>query len=102
MKDKKEAFQKFHSDNPLIYALFNKEVFRAIGNGKKKLSARTIIEFIRWNIFVETVDDRDYKINNNHIAYYARLFMKEHPEHEGLFELRSIAYEIEPVQGAFF
>ncbi len=99
--NKQFEFNKFHKDNPQIYALFQQEVFKAIRSGKKKLSARTIIEFIRWNIFLKTVNDEDYKINNNHIAYYARMFMNDHPEHEGIFELRTIA-NAEPVQGEFF
>ncbi len=101
MKNTQPEFNKFHRHNPHIYALFQKEVFRAIRSGKKKLSARSIIEFIRWYIFIETEDDTDYKINNNHIPYYARLFMQEHPEYGEMFELRN-ANEFEPVQSKMF
>ncbi len=96
-------FHEFHRTNPNIFASFQDQVFKAIKSGKKKLSARTIIEFIRWNLFIETEDDSAYKINNNYIPYYARMFMKDHPEHGGIFELRGdAALDFEPVQGKFF
>lgn len=98
-------FLKFHKTNPHIFALFQREVFKAINAGKNKLSARTIIEFIRWNFFIEIEDNSDiiYKINNNYIPYYARMFMKNHPEYEEIFELRGDAVlDFEPVQGEFF
>lgn len=95
-------FQRFHIENPNIYALFQKEVFRAIKAGRTRISARTVMEFIRWSIYVETTDEAGYKINNNHIPFYARMFMKDHPEHRSLFELRGAIVPPEPVQGNLF
>jgi hypothetical protein len=42
------------------------------------LSAWLIVNRIRWETTVET-SSGDFKISNNFIAYYARLFMDEHP-----------------------
>jgi hypothetical protein len=36
---------------------------------------------------VETKGD-DFKISNDFIAYYARLFMAYNPQHEGFFKTR--------------
>ncbi len=94
-------FQRFHIENPNIYALFQKEVFRAIKAGRTRISARTVMEFIRWGIYVETTDEAGYKINNNHIPFYARMFINDHPEHEKLFDLRGQVTKYEPKQGQF-
>jgi hypothetical protein len=38
---------------------------------------------------IETADE-DFKINNNHRAYYARLWMREHPQYDGFFRTRRV------------
>ena len=48
------------------------------------------IERIRWETAIQTSDPH-LKINNNHRAYYARLWMKRNPEHKGFFRTRVVA-----------
>ena len=80
----------FHRANRKVYELFEKEVFKAISKNKKKLSSKTIIEFIRWNIYIETEGDDTFKINNNYTAHYARHFENRNPAFKGLFEMRKL------------
>tara|TARA_R110002110_G_scaffold112168_6_gene278974 strand:+ start:1910 stop:2194 length:285 start_codon:yes stop_codon:yes gene_type:complete len=79
----------FHRENPHVYKLFSKYAFEAINRGREHYSARTIIELIRWHTDIET-NDKDFKINDHTVPYYARLFMHENPEHKGFFELRKL------------
>jgi hypothetical protein len=44
---------------------------------------------IRWETTVETLGG-DFKISNNFIAYYSRLFMDEHPEYRGFFRTKTL------------
>ena len=85
-----EAFDRFNTENPHVYILFCRFTLQAITAGRSRYSARMIVERIRWHTTVETTGD-DYRINGNHVPFYARLFEREHPEHRGLFERRRAA-----------
>lgn len=87
MKTNREKWETYHSKNPAIYELFKKFTFEAIRAGNSKLSAWLIINRIRWETDVVAIktDGCKFKISNNHIGYYSRLFMEEYPEHDGFF-----------------
>jgi len=83
------AFWEFHNGNPEIWTLFQKYTFQVIEAGLPSFGALHILSRIRWFVWIETKRFGDlYKINNNHAAFYARLFHREHPEHEGFFRTR--------------
>ena len=82
-------FNAFHAENPHIYELVKKFTFEVIATGRKHYGMTSIINRIRWYTMVETTGDR-FKINNNFYPYYARLFMREHPEHSGFFRTRAL------------
>jgi hypothetical protein len=84
MDDLKKRWWRWHKENPHVYELFKKFTLQAIGRGHRKLSAWLIVNRIRWETSVET-SGGDFKISNDYIAYYARLFMVEHPEYNGFF-----------------
>lgn len=84
------AFKKFHKDNPKVYQMFKEQVYRAIRNGREKFSANAIINWIRWEVALKVKTDEEYKINNNFSSRYARLFVKDHPEHEHMFNFRDL------------
>ena len=67
--------------------MFEHFTFQAINSGKKKLSAWLIINRIRWETTVVTSGE-DFKISNDYIAYYARLFMHKNPEYSGFFNIK--------------
>ena len=74
----------WHRQNPQVYVLFERFTFEAIRRGHKRLSAWLIVNRIRWETTVVTRGD-DFKISNDFIAFYSRLFMHNHPEYEGFF-----------------
>jgi hypothetical protein len=87
-KTKLEAeFEKFHSENPRVYELFRQFALEAICKRHVHYSADAIMHRVRWETSISTTDN-EFKINNNHVAFYARMFMDENPEHDGFFETR--------------
>lgn len=85
----KEKWWAWHKENPQIYELFERFTMDAIRKGHKRLSAWLIVNRIRWETMVETTGE-DFKISNDFIAYYARLFMALHPEHDGFFKTKQL------------
>jgi hypothetical protein len=87
--DLEHSFNIFHRENPKVYELFKKFTQEVIDAGYDHHSARDILQRVRWETSFVTTDEA-FKINNNHMAYYARLWMSEHPEHPGFFRTRSV------------
>jgi hypothetical protein len=85
----RQRWLDWHAANPQVYDLFKRFTFEAIDRGHRKLSAWLIVNRIRWETTVETMGG-DFKISNNFIAYYARLFMDEHPEYRGFFRTKPL------------
>lgn len=82
------AWRAFHRANPRVYELFEQYTFEA-ARRRAHYSAKAIFERIRWHTEIETTG-ADFKLNNNFHAYYARLFMKRHPRHDGFFRTRDV------------
>lgn len=80
-------FRRYHKENPAVYELFVRFTRQAISAGRKRFSATAIIQRIRWETAVTGNDG--FKINNNYSSYYARLFIREYPQHEGFFVTRA-------------
>jgi hypothetical protein len=95
MKALFDEFIRFHRDNPEIYDLYVKYAFQLRDAGRENYGSKAIIERIRWHVNVETQSKDEFKINNNHTAYYARMVMMDYPELEGYFRIRSARNDIE-------
>ncbi len=96
MRDPTEAFEVFHDANPHVYELFEWFTLQAIGAGRTRFGARMVWERMRWYTKVEARDRMSYKLNDHYPPFYARLFMRDHPQHAGLFETRTaIADDLE-------
>jgi len=91
-KSIREGFENFIKENPHVYLEFEKQVFKAIEKGRKKLSAKLIINWIRWNEVLRTSDD-NFRINDAYQSYFARHFIELNPEHSEIFNLRKLRNE---------
>ena len=90
-------FRAFHRDNPSVFRLFCKFTLEVISRGFMHYSAKGVLERVRWETSLETVDPgafepegRPLKINNNYSSRYARLFMQKYPQYEGFFRTREL------------
>ena len=83
----KRAWWEWHKQNPHVWDLFQKYTFQAINRGYDHYSVNAIFERIRWHTDIETTGDQ-FKINNNHRAYYARYFHHMHPDYSDFFRTR--------------
>lgn len=83
-----EQFKEFHIKHPMVWELYQQFAFDRIKMGFKNYSSKGIFERIRWEIATPNTDPKDFKLNNNYTAFYARWFMQKFPEHEGFFRLR--------------
>ncbi|MBM66092.1 MAG: hypothetical protein CMH55_07655 [Myxococcales bacterium] len=87
-------FWAFHRANPQVYRLFCRFTREAIEAGRRHFGARMIYERIRWYTMIETRSADGFKLNDHHHPYYARLFMRDHPEYAGFFRTRKAQGEI--------
>ena len=82
-------FMDWHRLNPQIYQHFKKLTFEMAATGRKRYSARTIVEVMRWHYDLNTRGDV-FEINGDFVPMYARLLIYEHPEYSDFFELRVV------------
>jgi hypothetical protein len=92
MSELRRKFEEYHAKNPQVYELFKRFANEAISHGRKTLSASLICERIRWETSVVTKSDDGFKITNNHMAYYARLWMEDHPLSGATFRTREVEH----------
>tara|TARA_R110001592_G_scaffold337508_1_gene624218 strand:+ start:10745 stop:11095 length:351 start_codon:yes stop_codon:yes gene_type:complete len=91
-KSIRAGFNEFNKKNPHVYKSFEEQVLKAIEKGRTKLSAKLIINWIRWNDILRT-SDQNFKINDAYQSYYARHFIKLNPQHSEIFNLRKLRNE---------
>jgi hypothetical protein len=91
-RERKNDWEDFHRENPMIWQYFEKFSFEAIAKRRKKISHWLIINRIRWEVYVVTTGE-EFKISNNYIAFYARLWRETYPQHKELFNIKAMAGE---------
>jgi len=95
-----KSFWKFHEANPKVYTLLVKFAYqwRQRLGGQAKLGISELFERVRWEVSIHTNGNGNFKLNNNHRAFYARLIMDRHVELREIFRLRKqrIASSIGP------
>lgn len=82
-------FESWIAQNQHIYKAFEREAL-LIAQKRQRYSARTIIEFLRHHSILKEASG-EWKINDHCIPHLARLFIRNHPKHTGLFEFRKMS-----------
>ena len=83
-------------NNPKIYNYFEEFTFDMIRKKPERGSAWMVANRVRWetSFGVQSIQEIEYptvfKVTNNFIALYARLFMCRHPQHEGYFQIKNM------------
>ena len=83
----KENFKNYHAENPDVYAQFKHFALMVTGR-RDYYSAKCIFHRVRWETMISGKGDEN-KIDDGWISHYSRLFMEEHPEHDGFFKTRN-------------
>lgn len=84
-----ERFEKYHTENPQVYALlvkFSLELKQTGHNG----SVDYVYQRVRWHCEVDIKTQDTYKMNDHFRSRYARLIMNQVPELAGFFETREL------------
>ena len=92
---------RWHLQNPQVWTWFEQFAFEAVKRGRSRISHWLIINRIRWEVFITTTgviahteDGREeFKISNDHIAFYARLWKHRYPQHASLFKTKRMVGE---------
>ncbi|MAE54593.1 MAG: hypothetical protein CMK23_01220 [Porticoccaceae bacterium] len=85
-------WKAFHFENMHIWEEFEKQTFELIKSGVTKSSPWLVINKMRWDHAIKTSGD-DFKISNDFIAYYSRLFLARHPKHINFFTIKPLKGE---------
>jgi hypothetical protein len=90
-----ERFKRFHAANPHVYdALVNLARQFRDRRGESKIGIGMLYEVLRWNYYMTTDSEDDYKLSNDFRACYARKIMSENADLKGIFQTKqSIADE---------
>lgn len=85
-----QDFLDFHRKNPQVYTALVGYGLQAKNAGFKNFGFRMCWERARWYFAMHPNPEAEFKLNNNHAAYYARLIMEQEPELAGFFEIRKL------------
>lgn len=99
-EERQAAFEKFHRENPILYAELVRLAREAKAAGAERLGIRQLWERLRWWLRFEVKRDGDYGLNDHLTAHYSRLIMDREPDLANFFETRGDkpkATEPEPI-----
>jgi hypothetical protein len=91
-EQRKKDWWMWHKANPDVWKYFEMFSLQAIAHGRKKISHWLIINRVRWETSIVTTG-KDYKISNDYIAFYARLWNAKYPQHNELFTTKKMIGE---------
>ena len=91
-------FLEYHTAHPDVYDYFDRFAMEVLDAGHIVYGANAIMERIRWEYDLADSNTREaFKISSEFIAFYARMWMENNPEHRGFFNTRpSIADDMFP------
>ena len=92
LEARKRKWWEWHKENPMVYEMFERFTFDAIRSGRQHYSHWAVVNRIRWDHEIETKGS-DFKISNDYIGFYARLFHAKHPRYDGFFRLKQLKEE---------
>lgn len=81
-------FERFHLAHPEVYEVLVKLARKAKRKGHDRLGIAMLWEVMRWEHMVGDQSGKEWKLNNNWKAFYARLIMEQEPDLAELFDTR--------------
>lgn len=93
LEQRKTEWWAWHKSNPDVWRYFEKFSLEAVNKGRTKISHWLIINRIRWEVAIVTTG-KDFKISNDYIAFYARLWKARYPQYAELFTIKKMKGEV--------
>lgn len=87
-----ERFERYHAENPHIYAALVELAWTWKRAGRKRCGIKMLWERLRWELGIQSKDE-DFALNNNFHARFVRLIIENEPELASMFELRQLKAE---------
>jgi len=92
--DMASRFERFHHNNPHVY----KNIVQLARKFREKrpdavVGIGMLYEVLRWNYYMTTESQEEYKLSNDFRAAYSRLIMKQETGLEGIFKCKKSAYD---------
>lgn len=78
----------YHSSHKQVMRSIIAELEKARAAGRKKASVKAIINYLRWNLYIDTGDD--YKINDKYTGIYTHMVWYNFPEYRDMIETREL------------
>jgi len=91
-------FQKFHATNPHVYdnlVRLAREFRRKGSNHNRKLGIGMLYEVLRWNYYLSTEGEEEFKLSNDFRAVYARKIMENEPDLADAFNTKQSVVDTE-------
>lgn len=76
-------FRAFLYANPLVYFELRRLTFDLVDRGRKHYGMSGLFAVLRWHRARLQRTDQEFKINDHHSPFYARLLMAQHPDKLG-------------------
>jgi hypothetical protein len=83
-------FAEFHASNPFVYETLVRLARFAKSKGRSRIGIGLLWERLRWELWIATDGDADYKLNNDFRSRYARLIMRQEEDLSDFFETRRL------------
>ena len=80
-----KKFAEFDKTNPHIWERFVHYTWQAILGKTPRISARGVVERIRWDATINPEEKRGFRVSGNFVPFYARKFQQRFPEHKDIF-----------------
>ena len=92
-KNKIKKTIAFAENNPVVWQTFKRFALEA-STKTACYGSQGVWERMRWYIVFNLAHpDMDYKLNNDYVAFYARLFMHRFPQFDKFFEVRKSCFD---------
>lgn len=87
MGEDERRFWSYHERSPQVYFWVCDYIDKLIRAGHTRCSIWLVIGAVRAE---SAINEHRYRISNNLFAYYARLWLRDHPERPGFFTIKSL------------
>lgn len=78
----------YHRSNQQVMRSIVAELAKARDAGRSKASVKAIINYLRWNLYIDT--GNDYKINDKYTGIYTHMVWHNFPEYRDMIETREL------------